>query len=245
MSRKRIKRVIQEDNEEAAEILKSIAQHNSDAFVIKQKFSLNPRHQTFYDLCMHDKTKMLLVDGPAGSNKTYLSVAAGLTLLKEKRVDQIVYIRSIVESASKSIGALPVEVDEKFKPWSMPLIEKLNELISAGAQAKLFEKGVIKCIPVNFVRGLTFHNSFVIIDEAQNLTKEELITILTRFGQHSHYVVIGDTFQRDIGFHSGFKHIWDRFNDEESENMGIHTARFTEEEIVRSPILRFIVKKLT
>lgn len=244
MSKRRDKRVPQEENEEAHEIIKSISQ-NTDNFVIKQKFILNPVHETFYNLCLHDKTKMLLVDGPAGSAKTFLAAKAGLTLLKEKKVDQIVYIRSIVESASKSIGALPGEVDEKFKPWSMPLVEKLNELIPTATATRLFEREAIKCIPVNFVRGLTFHNSFVIVDEAQNLTKEELITILTRFGQYSKYVVIGDTFQRDIGSHSGFMHIWHRFNDEESQDVGIHTARFTEHEIVRSPILRFIVRKLT
>lgn len=244
MAKKRDKRIPQEENDEAREIIKSIAQ-NSESFIIKQKFTLNPVHETFYNLCLHDKTKMLLVDGPAGTCKTFLAVKAGLTLLKEKKVDQIVYIRSIVESASKSIGALPGEVDEKFKPWSMPLIEKLSELIPPSVQTRLFEREAIKCIPVNFVRGLTFHNSFVIVDEAQNLTREELITILTRFGQHTQYVVIGDTFQRDIGSHSGFKYIWDRFNDEESQDVGIHTAKFTENEIMRSPILRFIVRKLT
>lgn len=248
MSKRRDKRVSQDDEDEAREIIKSISQNtaqNADTFTIKQKFILNPVHETFYNLCLHDKTKMLLVDGYAGTAKTFLGVKAGLTLLKEKKVEQIVYIRSIVESASKSIGALPGEIDEKFKPWSMPLVEKLNELIPIAASTRLFERGAIKCIPVNFVRGLTFHNSFVIVDEAQNLTKEELITIITRFGQYSRYVVIGDTFQRDIGSHSGFKYIWDRFNDEESQDHGIHTAKFTEDEIVRSPILRFIVKKLT
>lgn len=243
MSKKRTKRIAQEEID-SNEIMHCIANNSADNFNIRQKFVLNPVHETFYNLCMIDKTKMLLVDGPAGSCKTFLAVKAGLTLLKEKKVDQIVYIRSIAESASKSIGALPGEVDEKFKPWSMPLIEKLNELVAPNIISRLFEKEQIKCIPVNFVRGLTFHNSFVIVDEAQNLTKDELITILTRFGQYSKYVVIGDTFQRDIGNHSGFVNIWQKFNDVESENQGIHTAKFTENEIMRSAILRFIVQKL-
>jgi phosphate starvation-inducible PhoH-like protein len=211
---------------------------------IKNKYSLSEVHKSFLDLCLYDKTKMALVDGPAGTAKTYLAVLAALTLYKEKKIDQIVYIRSIVESATKSIGALPGEVDEKFKPWALPMLEKLNELLTPSAATNLITDGVIKCIPVNFVRGLTFHNSFVIIDEAQNLTREELVTILTRFGHNSRYVVVGDSLQKDIGKHSGFKDILRCFDDEESMKQNIHTMTFGESEIVRSMILRFIVRKL-
>ena len=214
-------------------------------FQIKNKFTFNDVHQTFYNLCTDERTKMVLVDGPAGTAKTFIAVMAGLTLLKEKQTNQIIYIRSIVESAHKSIGALPGEIDEKFKPWSLPLLEKLNELVPMNIADRLVKDGVVKSIPVNFVRGLTFHDSFVIIDEAQNLTKDELVTILTRFGQRSRYMVIGDTRQRDIGKSSGFPTVFEAFNDEESTNHNIHTITFGENEIVRSQILKFIVKKLS
>lgn len=221
-----------------------VNQPNNKGFVIKNKFKFNDVHQTFFNLCTDDRTKMVLVDGPAGTSKTFISVMAGLTLLKEKQTNQIVYIRSIVESAAKSIGSLPGEIDDKFKPWSLPLLEKLNELIPPVVSNKLIDEHLIKSIPVNFVRGLTFHDSFVIVDESQNLTKEELVTILTRFGQRTKYIVIGDGMQRDIGCKSGFKDVFDRFNDDDSIGMGIHTIQFGENEIVRSQILKFIVKKL-
>jgi phosphate starvation-inducible PhoH-like protein len=187
---------------------------------------------------------MVLVDGPAGTAKTFLAVYAGLLLLQEKKIKNIIYIRSIVESATKSIGALPGELDEKFKPWSLALLDKLNELLLPQTSNELIESGTIKCIPVNFVRGLTFHDSLVIIDEFQNLTFEEGVTILTRFGHNSKYIAIGDARQADIGSKSGFKDLFNAFDDDESAEQNIHTFRFGDNEIVRSKILRFIVGKI-
>jgi phosphate starvation-inducible protein PhoH len=102
----------------------------------------------------------------------------------------------------------------------------------------------IKCIPVNYTRGLTFRNACVIIDESQNLTKEELTTILTRFGDNSKYFVVGDTQQSDIGNKSGFNIIFDAFNTSESNKKGMYNFKFTELDIVRSEILKYIVKVL-
>ena len=91
----------------------------------------------------------------------------------------------------------------------------------------------VKCMPVNFVRGLTFRDSVVIVDESQNLGLAELITILTRFGENTKYVVIGDSRQSDIGNKSGFNKIQHAFNNAESEDRGIHNFLFTENEVVR------------
>lgn len=125
----------------------------------------------------------------------------------------------------------------------MPLIEKLNEIIDHGSIAPLFEQEIIKAIPVNFVRGLTFNRSVVIIDEAQNLTRKELTTILTRFGQKSLYIVCGDTFQNDIK-DTGFEKVFHAFDTAKAANRGIHSLTFTKNEIVRSEILKFIVEVL-
>jgi phosphate starvation-inducible PhoH-like protein len=211
---------------------------------IRNKYQLNDVHKSFLDTCLYERTKMVLVDGPAGTAKTFLAVYAGLLLLQEKKIKNIIYIRSIVESATKSIGALPGELDEKFKPWSLPLLDKLNELLPPTSIDELMQSNTIKCIPVNFVRGLTFHDSMVIIDEFQNLTHEEGVTILTRFGHNSKYIAIGDARQADIGSKSGFKDLFNAFDDEESVEHGIHTFKFDENEIVRSKILRFIVSKI-
>lgn len=213
-------------------------------YKIHNQFKLNDVHNSFMELLLYKDTKMVFVDGPAGSGKSYLAVYGALQMLLKKQINQIVYIRSIVESASKSMGSLPGELQDKFQPWSLPLIEKLDELVGPKIGGELMRNQYIKCMPVNFVRGLTFRDSVVIVDEAQNLTTAELTTILTRFGENSKYVVIGDSFQSDIGSKNGFTKIRNVFNNTESENTGIHNFIFSENEVVRSQILKFIVKKL-
>ena len=213
-------------------------------FKINEDYKLTPNQVDFLVTSLKQDTRMCMVDGPAGTAKTYLAVLTALKMLNRKQIDNIIYIRSIVESASRSMGALPGELEEKFAPWSMPLVDKLEEITTAGAGSNLMNKGYIKCIPVNFTRGLTFKNACVIIDEAQNMTNSELTTILTRFGENSKYLVVGDTLQADIGVKSGFKNILNAFDDQSCVDNGITTFRFDEDDIVRSEILRFIVKRL-
>jgi len=212
-------------------------------FTIRKPFYFKPKHQNFYYNICDKNTNMTLVDGPAGTAKTYIAVYAALEMLREQDVEKIVYIRSIVESADKSLGSLPGEIDDKFSPYMMPLIEKITEICGPGTCSMLRSKGLIDAIPVNFVRGLTFNNTCVIVDEAQNLTRGELITIMTRFGRNSNYIICGDCMQSDIR-QSGFKEVFDKFNDEDCIQQGIHTTKFGFGEIVRSKILRFIFKKL-
>jgi phosphate starvation-inducible PhoH-like protein len=213
-------------------------------YKINNQFKLNEVHNSFMEIMLYKDTKMVFVDGPAGSAKSYLAVYGALQMLLKKQIQQIVYIRSIVESASKSIGSLPGEIGDKFHPWSLPLLEKMDELVGPKISGELMKNNYVKCLPVNFVRGLTFRDSFVIIDESQNLDFKELTTILTRFGENSKYVVIGDSFQSDIGSKNGFSKIRSAFNDKESEEKGIHNFVFGINEVVRSEILKFIVKKL-
>ena len=213
-------------------------------YKINHHYNLTYNQQAFLDSIELTTSKMSIADGPAGTAKTYIAVLAALNLLQKREVDNIVYIRSIVESASRNLGSLPGELEEKFAPWSMPLIDKLDELIPSYKANNLLSKGYIKCVPVNFTRGLTFRNSCVIIDEAQNLTLNELTTILTRFGNNSRYVVIGDTLQSDINGKSGFGKIYDAFDHESCIIEGISAFKFSGEDIVRSKILRFIVDRL-
>ena len=213
-------------------------------FNIHSPFQLNTVHESFAKLAINHNTKMLIADGPAGTAKTYLAVKAALTLLQKREVSSVIYIRSVVESASQKMGSLPGEVDDKFLPWSIPLIEKLDELVGIPARQNIMGKNLVECVPVNFVRGLTFNDKVVIVDEAQNLTVNELVTILTRFGEKCRYIVIGDTNQSDINGKTGFLPVLNCFNNESSEGNGIYTFTFSEEEIVRSEILKFIVKQL-
>ena len=213
-------------------------------FNIKSKFKFSEKHQRFIQTLIDEKTKMVFADGFAGTAKTYLSVYGALTLLEARKVEQIIYLRSVVESAMQKIGHLPGELDQKFQPYSLPLIDKLDELVSKTTSDKLVKQEYIKCLPVNFTRGLTFHNSVVIIDEAQNLTRQELVTLLTRCGEETKYVIIGDTNQSDINGKSGFKPILQAFDTDNSVVNGIHTFKFEKSEIVRSKLLKHIVQVL-
>jgi len=213
-------------------------------FKIKKPFHFNENHKAFYDSIKCDDTNMTFVDGPAGSAKSYIAVLAALELFKDKKIKNIIYIRSVIESASRSIGSLPGEVDDKFLPYAMPLLEKVKEITDDATCLQLKTANIISAIPVNFCRGLTFNDSMVIIDEAQNLTKSEIVTILTRFGKNSRYVVCGDLKQSDIGKLSGYKEIYNKFDTPESVINNIHVYKFGQSEIVRSKILRFIVSVL-
>ena len=212
-------------------------------FKLRKPFYMKPKHREFYNLIHETRSQMCFVDGSAGTAKTYIAVYAALEMLKDETVEKVVYIRSVVESADKSLGSLPGEIDDKFGPYAMPLIEKVTEIAGPGTCGMLKSKGIIDAIPVNFVRGLTFNNTCVIVDEAQNMTKGELTTILTRFGRNSKYIVCGDTKQADVK-QSGFNDVFKRFSTDDSQNAGIHTVKFGNEEIVRSKILRFICSKL-
>lgn len=213
-------------------------------FKVKKPFHFNNNHMQFYECIKQENTNMVFIDGPAGCAKTYIAVLAALELIKEQKTRGITYIRSVIESASRSIGALPGEVDDKFLPYAMPLIEKVKEVTDDSTCAMLQQNNIIHAVPVNFVRGLTFNDSVVIVDEAQNLTKGELVTILTRFGKNTRYIVCGDLKQSDIGKASGYEGIYKKFNTPESKAHQIHTFKFGDNEIVRSKILRYIVDVL-
>jgi phosphate starvation-inducible PhoH-like protein len=191
-------------------------------------------------------TKIVFLSGPAGTSKSLLATYCGLKLLNEKKVSEIIYVRSIIESASKSLGALPGFCEDKFKPFALPLTDKMEELIKASDIKRLLAEERIKPIPVNFLRGASFNVNYVIADEMQNAEHFELQTIISRIGHFSKFIICGDPMQCDIKEKqkSGFKPMFDLFNDEESREQGIHCLEFGKEDIVRSEILKFIVDKL-
>lgn len=234
-----------EVEEDASSIVEKLESNWENTFVIKKPFYFTPNHLAFKDGLLEESTKIGFVDGPAGSAKSYLAVLVALELLKAEKIENIIYIRSVIESASRSLGALPGEVEDKFLPYAMPLIEKVSEISGPAVANRLKAAGVLTAIPVNFVRGLTFNNSFVIIDEAQNLTRAELVTLLTRFGKDTKYAVCGDLRQSDIGKLSGYRDIYERFqNRSDAVSNGIFTVKFGQSDIVRSKILRYIVDVL-
>jgi phosphate starvation-inducible PhoH-like protein len=204
---------------------------------------LTEHQNQFLELAKDKNTKIMFVSGPAGSSKTYLSVLHALKMIDEKRVSDLVYIRSAVESSDSKLGYLPGEADEKMAPYLQPLLDKLIELLPKNEVDVLQKDGRISSVPVGFLRGLNWNAKVIIADEAQNMTWKELFTLITRVGEFSKVFILGDPEQTDINGKSGFVKMVNMFDDEESRQNGVHVFKFTEEDIVRSGLVRFIIKK--
>lgn len=216
---------------------------NCSDLKLKKPFPFTDNHTKFYYTINNLNTNMVFLDGVAGSMKTYIAVYAALEHLRDRYVDQIIYVRTVVESASRSLGFLPGELSDKFEQYSIPFTQKALEIIQKADLATLVEREYIKPVPVNFARGQTFNNSFVIIDEAQNATRSEISTLLSRVGRNTKYVIIGDTKQSDIK-DSGFKQVFDLFDTEFSRKNNIHCMKFDASDIRRSEILKHIAQVL-
>lgn len=214
-----------------------------DSITIDER-ELTPKQLELLEILQNKNTKLVFISGPAGTSKTYTSILAGLHLLNQKRISEIIYVRSVVESSDTKLGFLPGEMDEKMSPYVQPLIDKLEELISKSDIQKLKKEERIHGFPINFLRGLNWNAKCIVADEAQNMTKKELITLITRVGEFSKLYICGDADQSDINGKSGFIPTMNLFDDEESKNNGIYTFKFDEDDIVRSGLVKFILKKL-
>lgn len=143
------------------------------------------------------ENEMVFGIGPAGTGKTYLACALAIDALKNKDVQRIILARPAVE-AGESLGFLPGDLKEKVDPYLRPLHDALNEIMGLLAAAKLEEKGTIEIVPLAYMRGRTLDNAFIILDEAQNTTREQMKMFLTRMGFNSKVVVTGDITQIDL-----------------------------------------------
>jgi phosphate starvation-inducible PhoH-like protein len=205
---------------------------------------LTEKQKEFLNIALNKDTKMVFVSGPAGSSKTYITIYSALKLLSQKKVSDLLYIRSAVESADSKIGFLPGEADEKMAPYIQPLLEKLAELLPKRDIEILQKENRLDSIPLGFLRGLNWNAKCIVADEAQNMTVKEITTLITRVGEFSKVFILGDPDQSDINGKSGFMKIMNAFDDVESKENGIYTFKFTEEDIVRSGLVKYIVKKL-
>ncbi len=214
-----------------------------DQLTIKE-FPWTDKQKEFISLVLNKETKLVFLKGPAGTSKTLISVYCGLKLLNEKRVSDLLYVRTVVESASKGLGFLPGESGDKFKPFLLPLEDKLDELLPRNEIKCLLNDERIQGIPVNYLRGANWNAKFICADESQNFTFKELTTLITRLGQFSKLIVSADIYQADINGNSGFQKMFEVFNDEESRKNGIFCFEFTKDDIVRSGLCKYIIEKL-
>ncbi|MCM1289667.1 MAG: PhoH family protein [Corallococcus sp.] len=177
--------------------------------------------------------------GPAGTGKTYLAVAIAVNAFKAKQVEKIILTRPAVEAGEK-LGFLPGDLQEKVNPYLRPLYDALQETLGTDTFAKMMERGTIEIAPLAYMRGRTLSNAYVILDEAQNTTKEQIKMFLTRLGENSKMVITGDLTQIDLpsGHTSGLKHAVKILKD--INDIGI--IRLSEKDVVRHPLVQQIVK---
>ena len=177
--------------------------------------------------------------GPAGTGKTYLAMAMAIGAFKKNDVARIILTRPAIEAGEK-LGFLPGDLQQKVDPYLRPLYDALFEIMGAEAFHRNLEKGAIEVAPLAYMRGRTLDNSFIVLDEAQNTTPEQMKMFLTRIGFGSKAVVTGDITQIDLpgSTKSGLKDVLALLEDVE----GIGTTMFTNKDVVRHPLVQRIIK---
>ena len=189
-------------------------------------------------------SEMVFSVGPAGTGKTYLAVAMAISMFLQNRVKRIVLTRPAVE-AGERLGFLPGDLAEKVNPYLRPLYDALYDMLPQPKVASMLETGLIEVAPLAFMRGRTLNDAFIILDEAQNTTQEQMKMFLTRLGIHSRAVITGDITQIDLPVQSG--------QDAQARSglvralhilagvKGISFIHFTEQDVVRHPLVSAIV----
>ena len=176
--------------------------------------------------------------GDAGTGKTYLAVAAAVEALLNEKVQKIILIRPAVEAGEK-LGFLPGDLSQKVDPYLRPLYDGLYEMFGVERTTKLIEKEVIEVAPLAYLRGRTLNNAFIIMDESQNTTVEQMKMVLTRIGYGSQAVINGDLTQIDLPKHitSGLDHVIRVLKD----TSGIGIVEFSSQDVIRHPLVRKII----
>ncbi len=203
------------------------------------KKSIVPRgkNQRLYLDRMH-KHEVNFGIGPAGTGKTYLAVAAAIDALLNEKVDRIILIRPAVEAGEK-LGFLPGDLSQKVDPYLRPLYDGLYEMLGIERTEKLLANGIVEIAPLAYMRGRTLNNSFIIVDESQNTTKEQMKMVLTRMGFNSYLVINGDLTQIDLpkNITSGLSNAIKVLENTD----GIGFTNFSSRDVVRHPLVRKII----
>ena len=227
-------RVLQEDPQAS---LAEFFSANGLLGVVRAMVSPRSLAQRKYLKAMADHDMVISI-GPAGTGKTYLAVAMAAAALREKQIRRILLARPAVEAGEK-LGYLPGDLAEKVNPYLRPLYDALYDIIGFDKVMRMIERGTIEVAPIAFMRGRTLNDAFVILDEAQNTTTEQMKMFLTRIGYNSKAVVTGDITQIDLppGKVSGLKQAQTVL----SSVQGIEFIYFTERDVVRHPLVQKII----
>ena len=188
------------------------------------------------------QNQVTLVSGPAGTGKTHIAVGMAIKMLRARQIDKIILTRPLV-GIGKDVGFFPGGLDEKVGPYLIPYFDELQYYLSYSMLVQLQREKVIEAVPPFLLRGRTFNNAYIIMDEAQNASCMELKTLLTRFGETSKMVIAGDFVQSDLPEYDqgAFKTVVDRLYDLD----GIEHVPLTNKDIVRARIISEILDRLT
>ena len=232
---------LQESGVEAlGEAAGETASNPSDGLIQTKKKSIKPRgaNQIAYVEAIRSHDINFGV-GPAGTGKTYLAVACAVEALEQERIRRILLVRPAVEAGEK-LGFLPGDLSQKIDPYLRPLYDALYEMLGFEKVEKLIERNVIEVAPLAYMRGRTLNDSYIILDESQNTTVEQMKMFLTRVGFGSTVVVTGDVTQVDLPHRtkSGLRHVLEVLGDVG----GISFVHFSARDVVRHPLVQRIVE---
>jgi phosphate starvation-inducible PhoH-like protein len=211
----------------------------------KRHVEITPRneHQEDYlDLLLDPEVSIILATGPAGTGKTLLAMQAAIKALKEKQCNKIVVTRPAVGVENEKHGFLPGDLNRKMEPWTKPLFDVLHEYYTPKDVLSMMENDVIEICPLAFMRGRNFHHCYIIFDEAQNATINQIKMAMTRVGNESKMIITGDLAQKDKQFYddNGLSDFLVRLEETPSNLIG--TVKFGAADIERHPVVREVLR---
>jgi phosphate starvation-inducible PhoH-like protein len=207
----------------------------------KQKVVLLPKNvaqERYIDALENDNINIVFATGYAGTGKTYIATLYAIKCLREGIVDKIVISRPNVAIDDKDIGFLPGDIYAKMSPWTKPILDVFEEYYSVKEITAMIEENIIELLPLAYIRGRTLKNSIIILDEAQNTTKNSMLSALTRIGEGSKMIITGDIRQSDRSKNNGLSDFLDRF----INSRRIAVCEFDKDAIERHPVIGEILK---
>lgn len=214
---------------------------NMDTYIQKKQIQLLPRNkqQESYVLnLLNASTSIVFGIGPAGTGKTMLAVQAAVKKFKEKEIDRIIITRPAV-SADEDLGFLPGTMEQKMAPWTRPVFDTLREYFSAYEIEGMIAEGIIEIAPLAYMRGRTFSKSFIIADEMQLATPNQMKMLLTRIGEGSQMAITGDLEQADRGKDNGLVDFLTKFENHVSTRVAL--VHFTINDVQRHPVVQEVL----
>ncbi len=229
-----IERLISNESQKISDCIVNFSLIGSNGIVIKPK-TINQRRM----IALSQENKMLFVSGPAGTGKTYTAIALAAQAFKTKQVKKIILTRPAVE-AGENLGFLPGDLFDKLSPYMQPLYDALGDIFDQKKLDLYLSNNQIEIVPLAFMRGRTLDNAFVILDEAQNTTVQQMKMFLTRMGISAQFIICGDISQVDLPKNqkSGLLHAQNILNSID----GIGMIKFDDKDIIRHELVKSIIK---